>query len=142
MFTNLKVRGYRGLSDFSLSPLGRVNLLVGGNNTGKTSILESLQLLMSVESSEGVAAITGRRGEYSYGNHQVDGRIAHLVHMFAGHELELGSSFSVSAESGDNLSTFLTEIVPRDPQLSLGDEATEEGGSSASVTQDLGAKFE
>ncbi|HWO24268.1 MAG TPA: AAA family ATPase [Kofleriaceae bacterium] len=42
--TELEVTRYRGLRDLSLRGLGRVNLLVGRNNSGKTSVLEAISL--------------------------------------------------------------------------------------------------
>ena len=45
MITTLQIRNFRGLKEVSLRDLRRVNLLVGGNNTGKTSVLEALTLL-------------------------------------------------------------------------------------------------
>lgn len=42
--SELEVTQYRGLRDFSLKGLGRVNLLVGRNNSGKTSVLEAISL--------------------------------------------------------------------------------------------------
>lgn len=44
MLTQLKVYHVRNLSDISLS-LGRVNVFVGGNGSGKTSLLEAVYLL-------------------------------------------------------------------------------------------------
>ena len=43
-YPDLFIRGFRGLSDLSLSSLGRVNLITGKNNSGKSSILEALRL--------------------------------------------------------------------------------------------------
>lgn len=42
--TDLTVGRFRGLCDVSLNDLGRVNILVGPNNSGKTSVLEVLSL--------------------------------------------------------------------------------------------------
>ena len=39
---NFVVHRFRGLRELELSGLGRVNLLVGANNSGKTSVLEAL----------------------------------------------------------------------------------------------------
>jgi len=39
--------GFRGFEQFELSNLRPVNLLVGKNNCGKTSILEAVDLLLS-----------------------------------------------------------------------------------------------
>src|ERR1017187_3457775 len=38
----LTIGKFRGLRDLPLDDLGRVNLLVGPNNSGKTSILEAI----------------------------------------------------------------------------------------------------
>ena len=43
-YPDLSIAGFRGLKDLALSPLGRVNLITGKNNTGKSSILEALRL--------------------------------------------------------------------------------------------------
>lgn len=40
----LTIRRFRGLRDLSLDDLGRVNLLVGPNDSGKTSILEAISV--------------------------------------------------------------------------------------------------
>lgn len=44
-FPHIQINGFRGLAGLHLESCGRVNLLVGGNNSGKTSVLESLLLL-------------------------------------------------------------------------------------------------
>jgi energy-coupling factor transporter ATP-binding protein EcfA2 len=41
---NLKIGAFRGLRDVELDGLGRVNLLVGPNDSGKTSILEAVSI--------------------------------------------------------------------------------------------------
>lgn len=41
---SLDIAEYRGLNGMKLEDFGRINLLVGGNNTGKTSVLEALAL--------------------------------------------------------------------------------------------------
>ncbi|OJT17427.1 hypothetical protein BO221_45790 [Archangium sp. Cb G35] len=43
-FDTLTIHRLRGLQDVELTGLGRVNLLVGGNDSGKTSVLEALSL--------------------------------------------------------------------------------------------------
>ena len=46
MYSSIRINGYRGLDSFRMEGLGRVNLLVGANNSGKTSILECIELLI------------------------------------------------------------------------------------------------
>ena len=44
MLKSLKIRNFRALEDFEVSRLGRVNLIVGKNNFGKSSVLEALRI--------------------------------------------------------------------------------------------------
>src|SRR5256885_15412202 len=44
LFNSLEVRGYRAFRDLRLEKLGRVNLIVGQNNVGKSCLLEALQI--------------------------------------------------------------------------------------------------
>ncbi len=44
-FTQVEIDGFRGLRGLNLEGLGRVNILVGQNNCGKTSVLEALSIL-------------------------------------------------------------------------------------------------
>ena len=41
----IEINKFRGISDLLLTNIGEVNLIVGDNNCGKTSILEAIQLL-------------------------------------------------------------------------------------------------
>ena len=66
MYSSIRINGYRGLDSFRMDGLGRVNLLVGANNSGKTSILECIELLRSAGNSQVLSSIAGRRGEWGY----------------------------------------------------------------------------
>jgi hypothetical protein len=44
MFQHFLIKNYRCFSSLQLSPLARVNLIAGMNNTGKTALLEALHL--------------------------------------------------------------------------------------------------
>ena len=46
MLRSLDIRNYRNLRHLTIEKLGRVNLLVGKNNTGKTSVLEAVGILV------------------------------------------------------------------------------------------------
>jgi len=43
-FSSFRVAGFRGLRDLQIPELGRVNLVVGMNNAGKSSLLEAIHL--------------------------------------------------------------------------------------------------
>jgi len=60
--THLNIHQFRGFRHFHFENLGRVNLLVGMNNAGKTSVLEALSLYCrSFDSMEWVATASRRR---------------------------------------------------------------------------------
>ncbi len=44
---SLEIKNFRSLRSLTLPDLGRINLLVGKNNSGKTSVLESLRVMSS-----------------------------------------------------------------------------------------------
>ena len=44
MLKSLVIKNFRSLADFEVAKLGRVNLIVGKNNSGKSSVLEALRI--------------------------------------------------------------------------------------------------
>ncbi len=46
MLKSIHIKNFRGFKELNLSPLKRVNLIVGQNNTGKTGLLEALTLML------------------------------------------------------------------------------------------------
>lgn len=102
MYSSIRIQGYRGLDSFRMDGLGRVNLLVGKNNCGKTSILECVELLRSTGDPHVLSWITDRRGEWAYadkGNARsspMSRRSPLVSHLFANREL--GSMIRIDAE--------------------------------------------
>jgi hypothetical protein len=52
MITSLKLENFRGFTALKISPIKRINLIAGANNTGKTGILEGLYLMLASENSQ------------------------------------------------------------------------------------------
>ena len=48
---SLKIRRFRGLSDFDLDGLGSFNVLLGANDAGKTTILEAIFFCQGFQTS-------------------------------------------------------------------------------------------
>ena len=94
MYSSIRIRGYRGLDSFRLRGLGRVNLLVGTNNCGKTSILECIELLRSAGHPSVLSAIAARRGESRADGGDARGTptprpdLVDVSHLFANRGLE------------------------------------------------------
>nr|WP_276978512.1 ATP-binding protein [Ferrimicrobium acidiphilum] len=100
MIKSLEVVGYRGFDRLEMSELGRINLLVGKNNSGKTSVLEALSLLSSGYDPSALLRIVTRRGEMVLQEVQQgqplrqDIDISHLFHQ---HELRPDARFAIDA---------------------------------------------
>ncbi|PSB46443.1 chromosome segregation protein SMC [Cyanosarcina cf. burmensis CCALA 770] len=125
MLKSLKIENFRCFQSFELQQLGRVNLLVGTNNSGKTSILEAIQLFCSRTSLEPLPELMINRGEYLWNDEQrVRSRELDIRHLFYGHEIKVGSGFSIFGVDNiiEELSISLEEIA----QLSLFEENLQE----------------
>ncbi len=99
MLRSLEIRNYRNLRHLTIEKLGRVNLLVGKNNTGKTSVLEAVAIYVS-SYSEGITikSLLQQRGEYYTYNTR-----------------ELSSSekpLSISRDNLNSLSALYTDYTP------------------------------
>lgn len=48
MIENINIQGFRGINSLSIENFGKINLLLGKNNCGKTTVLETLFLIIGV----------------------------------------------------------------------------------------------
>jgi hypothetical protein len=80
-----------------MEQLGRVNLLVGTNNCGKTSVLEAIGILMEEGSSEALWRSLWRRGET---RDEADATEFEMEHLFHGHHVGLDATFTIEGKNG------------------------------------------
>lgn len=84
MLTTTEIRSYRTFSALVIDRLCRVNLFVGPNNTGKTALLEAVDLLVRSQDSRTVEAVLAERGELRTGangaHHAVELDFSGLFH--------------------------------------------------------------
>ncbi len=99
MLKVLKLSQYRGFESYQLADLARVNLVVGKNNSGKTSVLEAVELLLSGGSVSAMVESVERREEFGTGS-RYD---ADLSHVFHGHQCTPGASFKLSSTRHQSL---------------------------------------
>jgi ABC-type branched-subunit amino acid transport system ATPase component len=105
MIQNLHIDGFRGLNKLSLSNLRPINLLVGENNSGKTSVLEAIEFLTLQSDPLVLSRSTSRRGERT--EVESERRISREIeirHLFFGHKLEPGARLSISEDSHNSFS--------------------------------------
>ncbi len=120
MINSLSVKGYRCLESFSLSSLTRINLLVGKNNSGKTAVLEALEILgYSGAPVPRVWSSVQRRGELIVEEEEDRAvrRDYDLRHLFTGHKIAIGSTFSVSGTDEFGKRDVVCEIVANKPDM-------------------------
>ncbi|WP_020534909.1 AAA family ATPase [Lewinella cohaerens] len=63
-FHSVKVGSYRKLKNLDISQFSRVNIIAGGNNTGKTSLLEALYLLTRLNNIPTLIELERFRGRF------------------------------------------------------------------------------
>ena len=111
MIRTLRLENYRSFREHELRDLATVNLLVGPNNCGKTTILEAVHLLVSRGDPRVMTQVAGRRGEVHV-RVDDDGYRAihyHLNHQF--HARRLGPANRLSISSDDGIGSVQMEIV-------------------------------
>ncbi|MEH1911433.1 MAG: AAA family ATPase [Nostoc sp.] len=118
MLKTIKIENFRSFQSFELQQLGRVNLLVGKNNSGKTSILEAIQLLCSRNNLDPLRQTMTNRSEYFFDDERSERRLRlaqelDVRHLFYGHEIEFGSKFSITGINGNIQEELVVSIEER-----------------------------
>ena len=92
MIRNLTLENYRSFESYQIRNLAQVNLLVGPNNCGKTSVLEAAQLLAARGDPSILIASCRRRGEVAADAEEEPRRVVRypLYHHFRGHAFSPG----------------------------------------------------
>ena len=113
-FKNIEIKNFRGIDYLKIEDFSRVNILVGQNNSGKSSILESLLLLMGMSNPDLPQMVNSIRSR-SYSS------FADLTYIF--HRLDLKTKPEISSELFDNskrrLSLDLTYVFDEQSQATL-----------------------
>lgn len=98
MYSKVRIQGFRRFEQLELPELKQVNLLVGLNNCGKTSVLEALAMLAAPSS---LVEIARRRGELvSSGEAENDRGQTEVDLSYLFHGYRLGSSgFEIAGDA-------------------------------------------
>jgi energy-coupling factor transporter ATP-binding protein EcfA2 len=114
MLHNINIERYRLFKSFSISSLAQVNLIVGGNNSGKSSLLEAVHLLSSDDVRSSLMYLLGERGEFASG--MVDPRFERSSH--GGYQIS-NIFYGRLPKSGQSISIFSTNKVKSSLRLAL-----------------------
>ena len=120
LLREIRIQGCRCFRDFRLAGLSRVNLFVGDNNSGKTSLLEAVHLLHAGRDFSSWLELGERRGEvidaYSKA-HDRPTRQRHFEvrHFFNDHRISSGSKLVIKGDRR-TLSAGLREVSRRNAE--------------------------
>jgi hypothetical protein len=120
LIKSLVIQNLRGIKKCELSDLGQINLLIGKNNAGKSTVLDSLLLASAVMfyPMNQVFAIVNRRSNRSYSPQE-------LLYKYNQHPLLIalnlddGSNFEITTQQDtnnrDGFSFFLSSSYSKEP---------------------------
>ncbi|MGB0561349.1 MAG: AAA family ATPase [Spirulinaceae cyanobacterium] len=80
MLNSLHISGFRTFKDLKIDRLGRVNLIVGRNNVGKTSLLEAVHIYTSSDVLDPILQLLERRQEYTFEENSKDLSLQKIFH--------------------------------------------------------------
>lgn len=117
MYDRILIENFRGFERFELTGLGRINLLVGQNNSGKSSLLEAVHFLATSGNPWAIMEVANRRGEVIT-DPDNRARWAEEIdpsHLFFGHRISLKSAFSISGTFPDGGDALDARVISVDP---------------------------
>lgn len=119
MIRSLTIDNFRAFNHFSMEGLGRINLCVGTNNCGKTSVLEAVNILVARGRPEALFQVLTRRGERWIDDEAPRGARVEVdvCHLFYGHELETNASFQVKATNDHQHYGLTAKLLEADAEI-------------------------
>jgi len=128
MLDRLEIKGFRTFDEYTVEDLGRVNLFVGRNNSGKTTILEAAEMLLSSDTPNAVVGCAIRRGELQIERKQERrSKYVDVSHLFHGHRCDVGSSFVIEGCEGGDQVSLRSEVEPLEPDHRRGRTLFDDG---------------
>ena len=132
MLRDLTIQNYRCFRDFQIDGLAPVNLIVGMNNSGKTSLLEAIYLLVSQNDPQRLIEVLYNRGEIAerYIGSRVPGDAVRrstgyqVTHIFYGHRPRPGDVIRLKSKRDRRLSLDIqlkAKTVPLPEEISEAD---------------------
>jgi AAA15 family ATPase/GTPase len=114
MLRDLTIQNYRTLKDFHIDGLARVNLLVGMNNTGKTSLLEAIYLLVNQGEVNCLLEIINKRLERNFDKTILSESLLsadHLIHFFHNHEFTENKTITIQSNVDGETSVKIQPVT-------------------------------
>jgi hypothetical protein len=114
MLASFMVKDFRLFDHLEIGPLGRVNLLVGRNNSGKSALLEAIELYASNASPITMGNLVVAREETAWPGRVSAERVLYgnpIRHLFRGHSLPAVDSGGIIIGPADDPSAQIRLFV-------------------------------
>lgn len=118
MLSDLTIHNYRSLQDLHIDGLAQVNLIVGSNNSGKTSLLEAIYLLVNQNNPQSIIDLLDNRGEFAISRHSMSSRGYQIKHLFNNHIISLSENINIQSQNENPLKLQIKLSSTSDEELS------------------------
>ena len=98
-FKDIEIKNFRGIDHLKIDDFARVNVLLGQNNSGKTTVLEAIAMLMSMSNPDIPQAINAVRARKPFS------KFIDIQYYF--NNLDVATPPEVKAEQTDGTSRYL-----------------------------------
>lgn len=112
MMESLRIKNFKNLKNLKIDRLRQVNLIVGRNNVGKSTLLEAISIFLANGNEEHLRKLLSNRGEDVVKNDDIDTKTvkAHYLSLFNGRtEIYSRSSNTIVIED-DKESVLLQQV--------------------------------
>ncbi|MCK4260311.1 MAG: AAA family ATPase [Halanaerobiales bacterium] len=116
MFKNISIKGFRGITTVEINDFRRINVFVGKNNCGKTTILEGMYLLSNPTNPKAFLRINAFRGLES---------VTEDSYIMLCNKLNIDSNVEFSGDLKGNIGKRSLSIKPNMKELITYIDATE-----------------
>ncbi|MBR1682212.1 MAG: AAA family ATPase [Bacteroidaceae bacterium] len=99
-FKNIEIKNFRGIDHLRIDDFSRVNVFLGQNNSGKTTVLEAIAMLMSMSNPDIPQAINAVRARKPFG------KFIDIQYYF--NNLNVATPPEVEAKQTDGSSRYLS----------------------------------
>lgn len=110
---SLEIKNYKNLKDFKIDSLSRVNLIVGKNNVGKSTLLEAISIFCSKGDIYQLKNILDIRGEgvdyFTPDDNQQEKEIESFRSLYSGRNLENFFQIPIGIDAGGDTQLRLFE---------------------------------
>lgn len=123
MLESLEIQNYRNFKHLRIEKLGRVNLIIGKNNTGKTSLLEAVSILVKKDDLDWIYTILeGRREHFGEEDMTPQQKFKNLSNLFYGRKPVFEAATGIQLNSKTNLgytSSLFQFVKYKDEELNM-----------------------